>query len=135
MRWAWLVSIGCFAAQAAAYSKSALTAGGPTHCIVWPFGACETIVASGWAALLGGAGREYNLEAAVATFMPLFMVYTLVLSMHNPSFTMHRGEYRKISPVGWMYIAALVAIVGVSALTLRQLPVPERVGSLTALMR
>lgn len=135
MRWAWLVSIGCFAAQAAAYSRSALTAGKTQHCIVWPFGACETIVASGWAALLGGAGREYNLEAAIATFMPLFMVYTLVLSMHNPSFMMNKGEYRKISPGGWVYIALLLAIIGVSAMTLTERPMPERVGSQVGAMR
>ncbi len=114
-----ILSIGCFAGQAAAYSKSAFTHGGKQVCVVIPFGECESIIANGWAVLIQGYGQQFNLEAVLATACPLLMFYFLVLSLHNPRFTMQRGEemgQRKISPGGWMYLLVFLAVVAVSAL-------------------
>jgi len=129
MRLAGIVSIACLAAQAAAFSKSFLTAANPVHCVVWPFGQCETIMASGYVALMGGFGSEHNLEAAVATFVPLMMWLTLVLSSHNPRLTMKEGDARKISPGGWMYILLLLVVLAISGMTITTKPTPTKIGA------
>ena len=113
-----LVSIACLVGQFVAYGKSSLKQGNPVHCIGIPFGECETIVANGWAVVMQGYGREYNLEAAVTVFVGLSMWLSLVIGVHNPKFTMRRGGKSKISPGGYIYTLLFLVVVGLAAMTI-----------------
>jgi hypothetical protein len=129
MRFAGIVSIACLVGQAAAYSNSPFKASDSMQCTVHPFGACETVMGAGYAALMGNYGTEYNLEAAIATFMPLMMWLTLILSAHAPKFTMRRGGKRSISPGGWMYMVLFLIVLAVSGMTIRQKDPPKQPGA------
>jgi hypothetical protein len=130
MRIAGVASIVCLVGQAAAYNNSLMTAGKATmQCTVHPFGQCETVMASGYAVLMQGAGASHNFEAAVATFVPLMMWLTLLLSAHSPRLTMKRDGKKTISPGGWMYLGLFAIVLVVSGLTIREKDPPKRGGA------
>ena len=134
MRSAGMIAFLCAGLQGYAYMKSSLTTGDPIYCIASPFGACETIMASGYAAVLGGAGAEFHLAAALATFIPMTMWLTVVISGHNPMMMMRRDGRRKIAPAGWLYLALFAGILVMTGMVMKQTPPaqPERAGAKTS---
>lgn len=77
------VAVGCLALQLWAYNASWLTAQHPRQCVVWGFGDCESIMASGYASIV--PGQSVNFEAVVSRLMPLGMWIALALGAIRPN--------------------------------------------------
>ncbi len=114
-----LVAIALFVLQAMAYGKAPFKVARSVHCVVWPFGECESVVASGYAALFDTTVAGYAIEAALAVAVPLLMVLFIVVSSHAPKLTRRRGEARSLTPVAWLYGLLLLAVLAFSATSLR----------------
>jgi len=77
------IAAGCLALQIWAYDVSWLTAERPRHCVVWGFGTCETIMASGYASIV--PGQSVNFEAVVARLVPLAMWLAVAFAAVRPN--------------------------------------------------
>ena len=64
MRYAGVFAFACAGAQAFAYTKSYLTANQPIHCMAVPFGECQSIIASGSAAVMSKPAPGPEIIAA-----------------------------------------------------------------------
>jgi uncharacterized membrane protein len=125
MRSAGLIAFFCAGVSGWSYTRSALTTGDPIYCIASPLGACETIMASGYSAILGAAAQGSQLAPTLATFVPLTMWLTVVISAHNPIMTMRRGGRRGPSPAGWLYLTLFVGVLYMSYRVLTR-PLPTK---------
>lgn len=114
-----VVAASCFALQLDAYASSWLTASKPTHCVVFGFGDCESILASGYASIV--PGQSIHFEAMVARLVPTLMWIALGWLCVIPIAEELKPRY---------LVAAVVLAVLVSATALRRQPEPTRVGAL-----
>ena len=113
------VGAACLALQLDAYASSWLTASKPLHCIVYAFGDCESILASGYASFV--SGQSINFEAMMARLVPTLMWIALGWLCVVPIVEELKPRY---------LVAAVVLAVLVSAMALRRRPEPTRVGAL-----
>lgn len=119
MRYAGVFAFVCAGAQAFAYTKSYLTADQPIHCMAVPFGECQSILASGYAAMIPGPVSGFDITNALATGVPLLMWLAVVVSAHNPQMRMRREGKSKLAPAAYLYALLLVAVLAMTAVQLR----------------
>jgi len=131
VRYAGLFAFLCAGAQAWAYTRSYLAAEQPIHCMAVPFGECESIIASGYAGMLGGPVGGYDASSALATGVPLLMWLAVVVSAHNPQMKMQREGKSRLSPAAYLYGALLVAVLAYGAMQLRPYAMAEPVPTST----
>jgi hypothetical protein len=110
MRYAGAFAFICAGAQAWAFTR---TSGGPVHCMAVPFGSCESMIAAGYAAMLGEGAKAY--AQALATTVPLLMWLSIVVSAHNPQMRRRREGKSRLAPVAFLYAGLLVAVLAYGA--------------------
>jgi len=111
--------------QMEAYDASWLRATEPTHCQVWGFGSCSSVMASGWAHLLNSWGATLNLEAAMARGVPLIMWWAALFASFGPRRALVVDEEtgkRRPHPNLFLWLAALAFILLLSAWVLQSKP-------------
>jgi hypothetical protein len=115
VRYAGVFAFVCAGAQTFAYTKSALTATQPIHCMAVPFGECQSIIASGYSAMLQGPVGGFDITNALASGVPLMMWLAVVVSAHNPQMRMRREGKTKLAPAAYLYTILLVGVVAYTA--------------------
>jgi uncharacterized membrane protein len=114
-KWWALTAVVCLVLQVVAYNLSWLTATSPVHCIAWPFGECEHVMASGYASVLFDIGSRINLEAIAAWFVTFTLWLAIAAFVHGPA----RGKETKIFLVVWL----LALLLSATRLTIKGVPV------------
>src|SRR5688572_13143238 len=114
-KWFALAAVTCIALQVLAYNLSWLTATSPIHCLAWPFGECEHVMASGYASVLFDVGSGIDLEAIAAWFITFTLWLAVAAFVHGP----RRGKETKIFLVLWL----LALLLSATRLTIKSAPV------------